>query len=1232
MKQEELIKSCGDLLYKLCDLVESRNSINYYDINISSEYFFISLLNQVFDCDLKNLNTEEKNATAIDLYDTNGKIAVQVTSDSSAEKIHNTLKKYCKNKLYEKYQRLIIVVIVRSHTYKADFSNDIDGKFIFSKDNDIYTIKSLIKAISALNIERAASIKEYLEFQLDTLLDKSKVFTIDQCFDYISKNTKNILNESYFEIDSELFIQDFQNKLNNSDVIHLTSLSVEEGIYCILNLLHKICTNKMIYVIKSKENWEKAGKHLSNCILIPDFQVEEIPIVENNTTIFIHNEKNSPNTLRIPQRTISFLSNKLRENGYDNPHKLLQKTHGLYYYIKSELFTGKLSRPGWEKDNNMAVIVAALLGKWTESNEDKSIIEKLYGHSYDQFLSYLQQYIDVEDAYIVRKYDISNNVSYELTYPVFAVFSHKNVVNLSIINDFLDITKDVISKRDTIFDEPFDKHFYLSAIKKPYYSNSIKSGMVRTLILLALYADYQRQISCFVSELLKMIQSISDWGYISQFILSLCEAAPDAVIDCLENNIDNHTGLLDLFTAEKSDIIWGRHYYTNILWCLECLLPCKDYAVRVVLILFELGNNIYKCSTGNNPRDDISKIFCAWHNVSALEIEHKIELAEIGVEKYPFFWDILYNEIGKNNTIWGNSSFTYRETYKIIQYTNKDLFYFYVSYTNILLANIRGDIEKLTKLLDLLPNCTDELFITIQNEMSIAITKLCDPDKEKIKTTLRKIINHHRRFTKSDSAASAERISKIEELCKGITFEDQAYDFLYLTESVNIPILNPVVYDSNSRYQKNKEAIRDVVVSEVARFKKSGIDLGHFLGLRKIQSYYYVGYVIAKYYCDSKYDQSILNIIIQSTDNPKIAIDYVYNCSTSDLSEVYQAIEYLRKDHFADNFYVAFISALPFNEKSKVLINELPDEAIRNYWNRFNHLELENKGLLIDVVENLLKYSNWISLLYVMQSNVELFNTEEILTIISKLTQKMFYEKSQIGDNECYFIVQLFSKVYQRIGIDFESYPILFKLEMRLYKIIGWENMKCCQHLFKRNADLYAQIISLIYKKDDGSYDNSIEPEKKKVFFSMERDIKFCPGEENGSINKITLDKWVSDFKVCLHLQQQNALFYCKLGKLFAYSPTGSDGIFPHEAIRDKIEEIGNEELIESFASTIIYGRGAYFATAGKDEYKLGEKYAEISKKLSVRYPKTARIFSDISKSFYSESEQERKIAETEIY
>lgn len=1233
LKQEELIKTCTELLLKLCDLVEARNSINFYDINISSESFFIPLLNMVFECDLKNLNTEEKNAAAIDLYDTNGKIAIQVTSNSSADKIRTTLKKYRKNKLYEKYQRLVVVVIVRSHTYRADFTDDIDGKFAFSKSNDIFAINSLIKAISALNIEKIASIKEYLEYQLDTLLDGTQVSTIEQSFNYISKNTGNILNEAFFEIDDERFIDDFKKRLDDSSIIHLTSLSKEEGRYCILNLLHKLKPTIPVYVMKSKETWSKAEKHLSGCILIPDFQAEEIPIVDNNTIIFIHNEDNSPNTLRIPQRTISFLSNKLRENGYDDPYKLLQKTHGLYYYIKIELFTGIMGHPGWEKDNDKAVIVAALLGKWTESDEDKSIIEKLYGNSYDQFLSHLNQYIGVEDAYIVRKRDMSYNVIYELVDPFLAVYSHKSVVELPIIKEYLDLTKEVVSERDPIFDEPFDRHFYLSAFKKSKYSYSIKSGMTRTLILLALYANYQSAISNFVRDLLKMIQSIMDWAYISQYIESLCEAAPDSIIDFIENSIDNHTGLLDLFTAEESDILRGRHYYTNILWCLERLLPCKDYAVRVVRILFQLGNNIDKCSTGNNPRDDISKVFCTWYNVSALEIEDKIELAKIGAENYPFFWDILYNEIGKNTTIFGNSSFTYRETDKIIPYTNRDLFHFYVSYTEILLSNINGDLEKLIKIIDLLPNCTDELFIAIQDEMLTAITKLNDSDKEKVKTTLRKTIYHNRHFANSNLAAPAERISKIEKICLEISFEDPAYDFLYLTESGDIPILNPVVYDrAGEYYQKNKDAIKAVIVSEVIRFKEIGIDLGHFLGLRKIQSYYYVGAAIAKYYCNSKYDHGILDIIIQSTNNPHIAVDYVYNCSTPSLSEVYQAINYLRKDHFADDFYIAFISTLPFDEKTKGLITELPDEATKNYWSRFTCFKIENKDLLIEAVENLLKYSNWNALRLIMHSQIEMFNTEEILTIISESTQQMIAEKPSISNNDCYFIKQLLSVVHQRIGNDFESYPVLFELEMRLYGIIGWENMKCCHYMFKRNAHLFAEIISLIYKKDDGSYDDSIDSEKKKVFFSMEREIKFCPGEENGSVNKDILNKWISEFKSYLEYQHQDSMFYDQLGKLFACSPSGSDGFFPHEAIREKIEEIGNEELMNSFAFAIIYGRGVYNVTGGKDEYKLGEKYAEISRKLSVHYPKTAKIFSIISRNFFNESEHERKIAETEIY
>ena len=478
-----------------------------------------------------------------------------------------------------------------------------------------------------------------------------------------------------------------------------------------------------------------------------------------------------------------------------------------------------------------------------------------------------------------------------------------------------------------------------------------------------------------------------------------------------------------------------------------------------------------------------------------------------------------------------------------------------------------------------------------------------------------------------------ERIEKIEEICLGITFNDPAYDFLYLAESGDIPIFNPVVFDSeDDYYNKNETAIEETVASEIKRLKSSGVDLAHYLSLIKNKTNTMIGRIISKYYCESKYDENILYIIINSAQNPQMAVDYVCGCSDSNLTEIYKAIEYLRKNHYADDYYVAFISAVPFDEKSQPYINELSDEAARKYWSQFIRCQSNSKDFLNKAIENLLKYSNWNWLYFIIYKQAEMLSVEEILLIISDSTKKMIAENHQILDNESYLIEEIFSIIYQRIGNDFESYPILFELELQLYSVLGWDNMKCCQYLFKRNAIPYADILLLSCKKDDDNSDYSLDADKIMRFRTLERNIKFCPGEENGSINNDVLNEWVGLFNNRLRDQGQSSLFYIKLGKLFANSPTGSDGFFPHESIREKIEEIGNDELINAFADSIIYGRGIYNITGGKDELKLAQKYGELSKKFAIRYPKTSKIFSIISTSYFKESEYERQLAENEIF
>lgn len=178
MRSEDQIKRCSELLYKLCDDVQRLNGLNYYDINISSEGFFIHLLNIIFDWNLKNVNFTEKNAAAIDLADKENRIAIQVTSNDTAAKIRKTLNGYREKKLYEQYDRLIIVVIKKRTQYTAEFDSAIQNQFDFDKKKDIFTIDELIQKIRDLGYLKIAEICEYLEFQLGTVMDRSHVFVI----------------------------------------------------------------------------------------------------------------------------------------------------------------------------------------------------------------------------------------------------------------------------------------------------------------------------------------------------------------------------------------------------------------------------------------------------------------------------------------------------------------------------------------------------------------------------------------------------------------------------------------------------------------------------------------------------------------------------------------------------------------------------------------------------------------------------------------------------------------------------------------------------------------------------------------------------------------------------------------------------------------------------------------------------------------------------------------------
>lgn len=159
--KQEYFTTIIKLLTRLPKLVESSNKLNLTDVNNFSEDFYEGLLNLLYGYNLVNANKYDQNAVAIDLQDTVNQISIQVTSTSNLKKTKKTVNKFIENKLFNEFNRLIILNIVKKSKHKEKTLGD--SSFSFDTEIDIWDIDNSLKDIKYLSdIDQIRKIRDYL--------------------------------------------------------------------------------------------------------------------------------------------------------------------------------------------------------------------------------------------------------------------------------------------------------------------------------------------------------------------------------------------------------------------------------------------------------------------------------------------------------------------------------------------------------------------------------------------------------------------------------------------------------------------------------------------------------------------------------------------------------------------------------------------------------------------------------------------------------------------------------------------------------------------------------------------------------------------------------------------------------------------------------------------------------------------------------------------------------------
>jgi hypothetical protein len=161
-------------LSALATEIEIRGKLNYLDLHLHSENFYLHFFNELFGWELQNLNAVKANAEAIDLIDHNNKIVIQVSATATKEKVESALTKDLS--VYTGYSFKFISISKDADSLRSKtFTNP--HQLTFVSKTDIYDIPAILKYISGLSAIDQWRIAAFIKAELGAEVDPHKLET-----------------------------------------------------------------------------------------------------------------------------------------------------------------------------------------------------------------------------------------------------------------------------------------------------------------------------------------------------------------------------------------------------------------------------------------------------------------------------------------------------------------------------------------------------------------------------------------------------------------------------------------------------------------------------------------------------------------------------------------------------------------------------------------------------------------------------------------------------------------------------------------------------------------------------------------------------------------------------------------------------------------------------------------------------------------------------------------------
>jgi hypothetical protein len=898
----------------------------------------------------------------------------------------------------------------------------------------------------------------------------------------------------------------------------------------------------------------------------------------------------------------------------------------------------ELQQPQWAQATEGRNLVPALLaGAWDDqSAADRAVLSRFARREYEEFSDGLVRWASQGDPPVQRIGDLWQLVSKEDAWVQLA----RNLRRED-MDRFRDTVLEVLGTPHPRFELPLEDRWLAAPRGKVRpHSEALCHGIAGTLavmgsrgenIAVAGNATLRNIAASVVRELLARANGDwRIWASITRLLPLLAEASPDAFLGAVETGLTAENPVIMQLFVEQPNPLFGSSEHTGLLWALETLAWSPDHLGRATLILARLVRLDPGGQLGNRPEATLRGIFLPWMPQTAASVAERLRVLDRLREVEPdVAWTLMTQLLPEFHGVGIPSAKPqWREwAPETSAVTRRELFTVTGEVVQRMLDDVGLSGTRWKDLIEALASLPLEQYEVVISRLStLERAQLHPSDQSLIWSALRTLLAHHRSFPEAGWSMPADRLDRLSEICKRLTPTETLalYGWLF-DDRVDLPEGN------DSDWNKQEEAVAAARVAAIESVH-DGTGLAGVLALvEQVKRPFWLGITLAGCAFVDPDEDAILaqNLAADAKANAEFARGFVaerhrlrgFAWAESKLNAAVSAWSAKQRGHF--------LSYLRNEGRTWDLLERTDSDTQHEYWVAMQPWGLQ-QGDAESVVRNLMKHGRAYTAVDVLSINVRRAQSipQSLIAEALELAIRTDPKTDPHIQSFSFEVGELLNSLRPGDGVDENR---IARLEWAYLPVLRFDRPPKYLHgELGRNPDFFSEIVALVFRGEDEE-PHEISKEHQTMArhgYELLESWHTVPGDSDagGTISMDALSEWVHRARELTQTSRRGKIGDQMIGKVLSGSPTGTDGVWPAESVREIIESAASDALEQGLEIGLYNSRGVVRknpAEGGEQERQLAKRYEKYAEAIGNRWARSAAMLRRIAETYRAQARRD---------